>query len=335
MGVPEVVQPDHRPPRLPQRLAREHDLAGEAAAEPLGVPVCAVEVAEPSAGSRPRSRSSSPRAARQHAARPRRPRRGRRPGTETTPPSRAPRCRTYRDPPRPAGGRSTVVDPAAPGGCGGPVGGLAVEGHQVRRTITNREDVELRRRARSESPRCTAATMPARRARGTRREGGARRPLAVRQRGGANPGIALPRRSGVHPRRVSPSAARAAGGQPSTAATATVRPAPPRAPQPARRTPTAIGPTHPVVQRHPRRSAIRRLSHPYPTRPWEPSAPPRRTAGHQGPAGTAGTGGSRVTAGRRMGRRAPWAPVPAWSRVEVGTHDGETRSGGRSGRWSR
>jgi hypothetical protein len=46
VGVPQVVQPDHRQPLLSQRPAGLGDLAGEAAGEPLGVPVGAVEVAE-------------------------------------------------------------------------------------------------------------------------------------------------------------------------------------------------------------------------------------------------------------------------------------------------
>jgi hypothetical protein len=44
--VAEVVQPDRRQLLLPQRLAGLGDLAGEAAGEPLRVPVGAVEGAE-------------------------------------------------------------------------------------------------------------------------------------------------------------------------------------------------------------------------------------------------------------------------------------------------
>jgi hypothetical protein len=46
VGVAEVVQPDRGEQVLPQRLAGLGDLAGEAAGEPLRVPVGAVEGAE-------------------------------------------------------------------------------------------------------------------------------------------------------------------------------------------------------------------------------------------------------------------------------------------------
>jgi hypothetical protein len=44
--VPLVVQSDHRQSLLPQRPARLNGLAGEAAGEPLRMPLGAVEIAE-------------------------------------------------------------------------------------------------------------------------------------------------------------------------------------------------------------------------------------------------------------------------------------------------
>jgi hypothetical protein len=45
VGVAEVVQPDRGQLLLPQRLTRLGNVAGDAAGEPFGVPVRAIEVA--------------------------------------------------------------------------------------------------------------------------------------------------------------------------------------------------------------------------------------------------------------------------------------------------
>ena len=46
MGVAQIVQPDQRQVVLAQRLARTGELAGEAAGEPLRIPMAAIELAQ-------------------------------------------------------------------------------------------------------------------------------------------------------------------------------------------------------------------------------------------------------------------------------------------------